>query len=246
MKKYYGIDLGTTTNWDDVDIALAHIRQLYFQGRPGSGKTYTALHRALNGRRAYSITMTPDMPSAELRGHYIPQKGELVWHDGPAVRAMREGGRLIINEITNASADCMAFLYPILEDLSTATITLPTKETITAHEMFQVVATDNRPFDYLEEALQSRFTPFLCDEPHPDVIKTIPQEYRDVVLSSIASDEPESRYSLRHWLKFLDLKSKVGAPTAARLIFKGNGVDMTRAVAVESNEIETPSVSLEF
>lgn len=233
MKKYYGLDIEEHgTNWKLIELALEHVNQIYLKGKPGMGKTYAALHYGLNGRPVSVITLTPDMPAAELRGMFIPKDGRFEWFDGVATREARRGGRLVINEVTNGSSDCMAFLFPILEDITTAKITLPTGETVQAHPNFQVVATDNRPFEALEEPLQSRFVPFLCDEPHPNALDQIPKSARKLVYDSICTNNASQRYSLRHWTKFFELSKKIGAELAAEIIFKDRATDMSRGLEV--------------
>ena len=89
--------------------------RIYLWGKPGIGKTWCAYHKGRIGRGVYAITLTQEMPASELRGHYLPKGEHFEWHDGPVIRAMREGARLVINEILHASDDVLAFLFPILE-----------------------------------------------------------------------------------------------------------------------------------
>ena len=144
-------------NWELARIALnSRTRAIFLHGPPGTGKTYTAAREGLGGRECFMVTLTPETPSSEGRGHYMPTGGEFMWSDGVFIRAMREGHRLVLNEISHASEDVLAILYPLLEGAETARLTLPTGETVHAHERFQCVVTDNNDMDSLLGALQSR------------------------------------------------------------------------------------------
>jgi len=122
--------------------------------RPGIGKTWAAYQTA---KKYYALTMTPETPASELRGFYMPEGGEFKWTDGVIIKAMREGSRAVINEVSHAGPDVLAFLHPILESAGTCRITLPTGETVVAAKGFHVVGTDNNAPQDLPEALASRW-----------------------------------------------------------------------------------------
>ena len=85
----------------------------YVWGPPGIGKTWCAYETA---KRYYAITLTEETPASELRGFYMPKGGGIFeWEDGCIIRAMREGSRVVLNEISHAGPDVLSFLYPILE-----------------------------------------------------------------------------------------------------------------------------------
>jgi hypothetical protein len=182
-----------------LTLDLEATRILYVWGPPGIGKTYLAYHFGRLENGFYAVTLTDDTSAAELRGHFIFRGGDAVWHNGPFVRAMLEGARLVINEIGNANADVLALLFPILESLKTAEITLPTGETIRPAPGFHVVATDNRPPDQLPEALDDRFGVYVrVSEPHPDAIARLHPQLRELALTSSSLDD-ERRVSVRGW-----------------------------------------------
>src|SRR5258708_918568 len=72
-------------------------------GPPGVGKTLGAC-RLRNHGETLSITLSEDIVSQELMGHYIPRGNEFVWHDGPVTTAVREGYNVVVNELGRASA----------------------------------------------------------------------------------------------------------------------------------------------
>jgi hypothetical protein len=209
------------SEWIRVERALqlALVRTAYIWGPPGIGKTYAAFTcgRVENG--FYTVTLTIDTSAAELRGHYLFKGGDAIWHDGPFVRAMREGKRLVINEISNASADVMALLYPVLESPETARLTLPTGETVSPADGFHVVVTDNSPPDRLPEALQDRFVVYLrVTVPHPDALAGLGAELREVAQAGLSIDD-DRRISARRWYNLQALASALGLHEACLMTF---------------------------
>ena len=95
-----------TENWVIIDAVIATSKRVLLHGLPGTGKTYAAARQNLgdDNQKVYQITMTEETPAAEIRGHFLPKGDEMVWMDGPAVLAWKEGARLVINEIDRASA----------------------------------------------------------------------------------------------------------------------------------------------
>jgi MoxR-like ATPase len=202
-------------------------RTVFLYGRPGIGKTFAAYNFGRVNDGFYAITLTEDTSAAELRGHYLFKGGDAIWHDGPFVRAMKEGKRLVINEITNASADVLALLFPILESIQTAELTLPNGETIRPAPGFHVVATDNQPLDRLPEALRDRFT-CCCRlvEPHPDALAGLPDHLRRAAEKSFKLED-DRRISARGWSTVQMLEPELGLLDACRVAF---GPDRGRMV----------------
>jgi nitric oxide reductase NorQ protein len=206
--------------WELTERVLASrvLARIYLWGKPGVGKTWAAYHKGRIGRGVYAITLTPEMPASELRGHYLPRGNELVWHDGPVVRALREGARLVINEPAHASDDVIAFLYPILEMPETARLTLPTGETVTPAPGFHVVLTDNCPPDDLPPALRDRLDATIeVGEPHPEALAALSEPLREVARRSFVLDE-ERRLSLRPLLTIDLLRHELGLADACLVV----------------------------
>jgi MoxR-like ATPase len=200
-------------------LASLLIDRIYLFGPPGVGKTWCAYHHGRIENGVYAVTLTPDTPSSELRGNYMPRGGEFVWVDGPVVRAMREGARLVLNEIQHAADDVFRFLHPILEQRATARITLPTSETVIPAPGFSVVATDNAPPEDLPAALRDRFDAVLeIREPHPDALALLSPPLREVARRSFALEE-ERRVSLRGWLVLDRLQQEFGLEDACLVVF---------------------------
>lgn len=229
-------DYNMTATWEIVDAVLNHSPRILLMGPPGTGKTYAGTRLGLKNRKSkkvYSVTMTPETPMAELRGHYVPSGGEYIWQDGPAIRAWREGARLVINEIDHSSPDCLSLLFAVLDDPQFAEFTLPTGETVRPAEGFQVVATMNGVPEDLPPALQDRFPVTLeIMEVNPEALAALPEDLRQVAMHTALHPSEERRISIRMWAEFANLRKamreaygdKKGTQMAAEAIF-GNRAD---------------------
>ena len=195
------------------------IRTLLLHGPPGTGKTYACytMGRIHNG--VYAITLTEETPAAELRGTWMPRGNEFVWVDGPCTQAMREGARLVINEISHGSDDVLALLYAVLESAETARLTLPTNETVFPAPGFNVCATDNAGPEKLPGALRDRFDSIQeVDAPHPDALARLSEPLQRAAVQSFGL-EPERAVSIRSWLKLEELREVLGLTDACRAVF---------------------------
>lgn len=199
-------------------LASALIRTLFLYGPPGIGKTYSAYHSGRIDAGVYPITLTPETPASELVGHFFPAGNELQWRDGPFALALRAGGRLVINEISHASSDVLAILYPVLESTETAQLMLPTGDILRPAPAFHAVLTDNEPPDNLPAALQDRFD---CQvhvrAPHPAALALLDPLLRAAALRSFLLDE-ERRVTMRQWLNISRFIATMGLADACRAV----------------------------
>ncbi len=210
-----------TISWELIERVLTSpwVDRIYLWGKPGIGKTRVAYCKGRIARGVYAITLTPDMPASELRGNYMPKGSELIWTDGPVVKALREGARLVINELSHGSDDTWAWLYPVLEHQETARLTLPNNETVTPAPGFNVVCTDNIPPDDLPPALRDRFDAILeINEPHPEALALLSEPLREVARRGFALED-DRRISLRGWLVLDRLRHELGLPDACLVVF---------------------------
>ena len=145
--------------------ALAGGRHLLLEGPVGSGKTTVAL--AVCGhlhRETVRVDGDDRFTEGRLAGWFDPPLvlrlgyGEDAFVSGPLVRAMREGGVLLLNELNRLPEAAQNLLLPALDE---GLVEVPHLGTVRAAEGFQVVATQN-PAEYvatghLSEALRDRF-----------------------------------------------------------------------------------------
>lgn len=221
--------------WGIVDSVLEIARELLLYGPPGTGKSYAGhSQRGLDGRPLYSITLTQDMPAAELRGHYIVKGQEFVWQDGPAIRAWKTGGRLVINELQKAGPDMISFLLVCLDNPETARLTLPNGDTVKPHPKFQAVGTMNGdPLQDLDSALRDRFPASIeITAPHPGGIARLPEDLRAAARGSVCATDPERRLSLRSWLAYAAYREELGEETAAFVVFGHRARDIMMSLKV--------------
>ncbi len=207
--------------WELAEKVLGTSPRTVLFGKPGTGKTHSALNFGFrrSDQRAHSVTLTEEAAAADLRGTFLPKGGEFVWHDGPAVRALRQGDRLIINEIDHASPDVWSFLLSMLDDFSMISETLPSGETITASPGYHVVATMNGKPEDLPEALADRFTVRLAiEQPNPAAFEKLPEDLRNTAKATVTLEGPR-RIGLRSWITFAELRDSLDAEAAAIAVF---------------------------
>lgn len=225
------------SEWGFVSAILEDyevFRTVYLWGPPGVGKTYTACRSGLGDREVYVITLTPETPAAELRGFWMPKGDGFVWQDGVFIKAMREGARVVINEISHASHDVLAILFPVLESAETASLTLPNLETVTPEEGFQVICTDNMEPAHLPEALKDRFNSIIAIEnAHPEAVAKLDEKYRKAAARS--SSLGDRSISMRAWLTLQQATAVYGEETAFRMVFgKVRGDQLRRSTILGS------------
>lgn len=188
-------------------------------GPPGTGKSYAAQR---GGADVLNVTITPDMPAAELRGHYVPRGGEFVWQDGPVIKAMRAGERIVLNEADHAGGDVVSFLLAALDNPESCQVTLPSGETVRPARGFHAVATMNgRPED-LPVALRDRFVVAIeIPEPHPEALAALPADLQNAARGTVSA-AGDDRITLRAWLAFARLRGRIPAEHAAAAVFGAN------------------------
>jgi midasin (ATPase involved in ribosome maturation) len=234
------------SGWEDLDLAVKHLRVVYVWGAPGIGKTTQALHlldgylqergKAHKADTACSTTLNEDKVAQELFGHYLPgDGGKFNWHDGPVTMAMRNGA-LVLNELARASGAVLDAMLEVLDGSRVARIALANGESLTPHEGFKVIATSNSDVKQLDPALRDRFEAILyVERPHPDTIAALNEGVAglgDVIADSYR--DASRALSVRQGFTLAKLIAQgVDRAAAGRLAFAERWGDIDSALKLE-------------
>lgn len=114
---------------------------MFVTGLSGNGKT-TMIEQvcAKLKREMFRVNITKQTDEDDLLGGFRLINGETVWCDGPVVRAMKQGGILLLDEIDLASHNIMC-LQPVLE--GKGVFLKKIGQWVTPADGFQIFATAN-------------------------------------------------------------------------------------------------------
>jgi AAA domain (dynein-related subfamily) len=151
----------STKTWDDTFSAIVHagvfphtVHRVLISGWPRTGKS-TLPGKLFGADNVERTTVHRQMPVDDLIGGMAMVNGTTVWQDGPAVRALRHGKKLVLDEIDRHSGEIYSFILAIADD--PAGVTLPTGERVNAAQGYGLIATTNEPPSKLADALYDRF-----------------------------------------------------------------------------------------
>jgi MoxR-like ATPase len=138
-----------------------------------------------------------------------------------------ESTALVLNEIDRGGDDVMSLLHAIVDDASTACLTLPTGETVRPGPHLTVIGTMNGDPDGLRHALRDRFAVRLCiNTPAPGALEQFPASWREPITASMLDSEPATAVSLRTWQAYFHLAKRVGRDVAAEAVFGRRAGDL--------------------
>lgn len=207
--------------WQDLtDLLSAGIDRALLYGAPGTGKTYAGLTMKPTHQTAYRLICTDEMSTAEITGLWTPNGNKFTYREGLAVKAWRNGARLVIDEINRANGDVMSLLLAFTDTVASSSWQNPeTEETITPALGYSVVLTMNGEPDDLEPALLDRFSARIkIDQPHPDAIAQLPTYLHGLAGTLGQLENPKERASLRQLQTLATLADKYGIQRATSLV----------------------------
>ncbi len=134
------------SNGDEVRLFEQAYRQrlpVMLTGPTGCGKTRLIEHMgALLGRPVVTISCHDDLTSADLVGRFMVTGGDVVWTDGPLIRAVKEGAICYLDEVVEARHDSLAVLHSLTDHRRTLYLDRA-GEVVAAPENFMLVCSYN-------------------------------------------------------------------------------------------------------
>ena len=128
-----------------IRVLSAKSYPILLQGETSVGKT-SLIHwlASATGNKCLRINNHEHTDLSEYLGTYTcsSTNGQLVFQDGPLIKAMRYGWWIILDELNLASSDILEALNRLLDDNRQLYLS-ETNELINAHERFQLFATQN-------------------------------------------------------------------------------------------------------
>ncbi|CAF1389080.1 unnamed protein product, partial [Rotaria sp. Silwood1] len=128
-----------------IRILSAKSYPILLQGETSVGKTSLIHWLSLaTGNKCLRINNHEHTDLSEYLGTYTcsSNTGQLIFQDGPLIKAMRYGWWIILDELNLASTDILEALNRLLDDNRQLYLS-ETNELINAHERFQLFATQN-------------------------------------------------------------------------------------------------------
>ena len=169
------------TVFDDATSMMALNKNILLKGPTGSGKTKLAetLSETID-RPMHQVNCSVDLDAESLLGFKTIQTNEngtqeIVFIDGPVIKAMKEGHILYIDEINMAKPETLPILNGVLDYRRKLTNPF-TGEVINAAPGFNVIAAINEGYIGtlpMNEALKNRFIVIQVDYIDGDILSDV-------------------------------------------------------------------------
>lgn len=151
-------------SWDSLLKQLVDTRvipgtlfRVLLFGPPRTGKSTIGTTLFPNAER---VTIHRGISEDHLIGGFALGPNGSFWADGPAIRALRQGKTLVLDEVDKMSSDIACILHALLD--YPAGITLPSGERVDAAPGYCVIGTTNALPISLSPAIYDRFDLILC------------------------------------------------------------------------------------
>jgi len=221
--------------WQKLEDCLNNgIDRAILYGNPGTGKTFAGLTMKPTTQNAYRLICTDEMTTATIEGAYLPDETGFSYREGVAVKAWREGARLVIDEINRANSDVLSLLLAFTDTVASSSWQNPqTLEIVRPREGFSVIMTMNGEPEDLEPALLDRFTVQIkISEPHPSAPDQLPEYLRKPAKIYATLSEGE-RASLRAFATVAKLEPALGLDRALEIALPRQAREISSSIAIE-------------
>jgi len=166
--------VGDVTDFDIFDVAMRNNENVLITGHAGSGKTSSVMaYASARGYRYYNFSCSAGTDTKKLFGGYNPsENGHFHWQDGAITDLVRNGGVLLIGEITFMPERTASELYSLLDYRREIQLTDKDGEVVKAHPDLLIVADGNigyRGTRELSQAFNDRFTHHLDFPYDPEI-----------------------------------------------------------------------------
>lgn len=147
-------------------------------GPTGCGKTRLVEHMGqVLDREVITISCHDDLTSADLVGRFMVIGGDVLWHDGPLTKAVKQGAICYMDEVVEARHDSLAVLHSLTDHRRTLYLDRA-GEVVVAPPTFMLVCSYNPAYrsslKELKPSFRQRFVTiamhFLPDEQETDVL----------------------------------------------------------------------------
>ncbi|KXO16761.1 ATPase family protein [Clostridiales bacterium KA00134] len=206
-------------------IALLNGSNILIQGPKATGKNVLAQNLAyIFARPIYTVSLNINSDSEALIGADTFKNNEVVFREGPVLRAAKEGGFLIFDEINMARNEALSVLHSLLD--FRRILDLPGGEIVEINKAARFIGTMNYGYmgtRELNEALVSRFMVInleliseedlkgLLREVLPlkeDYVKIFSRLFKDLEEKSLKSEISSRPIDLRGLIEALKLMKK--------------------------------------
>lgn len=221
---------------------LPIVRTAFLYGRPGTGKTSTAVRFAKSlSNTVFKVTLNDGDMAAKYEGFYVPKGDRFEYMRGVLSNAWTwnngEGCPIVIDEIDHASSEVMSLLFAFLDDPQVAALTLPDADNATIHPgpKFMAIATSNQGPNALPEPLKDRFEVRIrVDVPSPGMMSSLIPEIRDVADSVIQTFATSgTTITFRDLKHYSDMRKRgFTREIAAQLCFGDKFADVLTAISL--------------